>query len=300
MGMKAMSFPLAGQRFEVDYGALVAANVYAEDGRSLTYAILGGALAGNTAAVAFNWRHLPGGSYAISWQEDDGSTAIQIDNFELGSSLAFFTTPDGRFSRLEGSLKPMQFAHQSSADNLAPLDPISEAGLDNRATVGIGLAIARTLAADGPARALVTHDTNRQKADLRLLGLQMHFAETYGGLRRAKLPENGGLATWQERRAKEIMQARLSSELTIAQVAQECRLTPSHFARAFRRSTGVAPHRYLMQLRVDEAKRLLQSRLPLADIALICGFGDQSHFTRVFGQVTGGSPGAWRRAKSIG
>jgi AraC family transcriptional regulator len=133
------------------------------------------------------------------------------------------------------------------------------------------------------------------------LGLLTHFAETYGGLRRVKLPENGGLATWQERRAKEIMQARLSSDLTIAQIAQECRLTPSHFARAFRRSTGVAPHRYLMQLRVDEAKRLLlQPHLPLADIGLICGFGDQSHFTRVFGQVTGVSPGAWRRAKDIG
>ncbi|AMJ61003.1 AraC family transcriptional regulator [Bosea sp. PAMC 26642] len=133
------------------------------------------------------------------------------------------------------------------------------------------------------------------------LSLLTHFAESYGGLRRIRLPENGGLAMWQERRAREIMQARLSSELTIAQVAQECRLTPSHFARAFRRSMGLAPHRYLMELRVDEAKRLLaQPHLPLADIALICGFGDQSHFTRVFRQVTGASPGAWRRAREVG
>ncbi|WP_457831280.1 helix-turn-helix transcriptional regulator, partial [Staphylococcus aureus] len=80
--------------------------------------------------------------------------------------------------------------------------------------------------------------------------------------------------------------------MTIAQVAQECRLTPSHFARAFRRSTGLAPHGYLMQLRLEEAKKLLlQPHLPLVDIALICGFGDQSHFTRVFGRLTGATPG---------
>ncbi len=128
------------------------------------------------------------------------------------------------------------------------------------------------------------------------LSLLTHFAEAYGGLRAPGRPANGKLAAWQERRAKEIMQARLSSDLTIAQVAQECRLTPSHFARAFRRSTGLAPHGYLMQLRLEEAKKLLlQPHLPLVDIALICGFGDQSHFTRVFGRLTGATPGNWRR-----
>ncbi|QEL26596.1 helix-turn-helix transcriptional regulator [Bosea sp. F3-2] len=62
---------------------------------------------------------------------------------------------------------------------------------------------------------------------------------------------------------------------------------------------GVAPQRYLTQLRVEEAQSLLtKGNLPLSDIALICGFGDQSHFTRVFGQMTGESPGAWRRART--
>lgn len=61
----------------------------------------------------------------------------------------------------------------------------------------------------------------------------------------------------------------------------------------------MAPHRCLTGLRIEEAKALLaQPHLPLADIALICGFGDQSHFTRVFGQIVGVSPGAWRRVRS--
>jgi hypothetical protein len=108
-----MSFPLAGQRFEVDYGDLVATNAYAEEGRALTYAITRGALAGNTATVAFEWRHLFGGTFAISWQEADGSTVVHIDDFEGGRSLAFFTTPDRHFFRLEGSLKPVEFVHQN-------------------------------------------------------------------------------------------------------------------------------------------------------------------------------------------
>ncbi len=133
------------------------------------------------------------------------------------------------------------------------------------------------------------------------LSLLAHFAQTYGGMRPSDAVSEEGLAPWQERRAKEIMRARFASNLTIADVAAECKLTPSHFARSFRRSTGVAPHEFLSQLRIEEAKRLmLSTKLPLADVALICGFGDQSYFTRVFSRIVGASPGAWRRARSEG
>ncbi|MEY9885110.1 helix-turn-helix domain-containing protein [Bradyrhizobium sp. USDA 329] len=133
------------------------------------------------------------------------------------------------------------------------------------------------------------------------LSLIAHFAQTYGGLRPQDSAVGGGLAPWQERRAKEIMRTRLASGLTIADVAAECKLTPSHFARSFRRSTGIAPHEFLSQLRIEEAKRqMLSTKLPLADIALICGFGDQSYFTRVFSRSVGASPGAWRRVRTEG
>ena len=137
---------------------------------------------------------------------------------------------------------------------------------------------------------------NQLLIDQIAISLLTHFAQAYGGLETDPSARFGQLAAWQLRRAREIMTMRLASDLTIAQVASECRLTPSHFARAFRRSTGVAPQRYLMQLRIAEAKKhLSQQHLPLSDIALMCGFGDQSHFTRVFRQLAGTSPGAWRR-----
>lgn len=138
--------------------------------------------------------------------------------------------------------------------------------------------------------------SNRLLVDQLALTLLAHFAVTYGGAEADRIATRGGLAAWQERRAKEVMRMRLASNLTIAQVASECRLSPSHFTRAFRISMGQTPQRYLMQLRVEEAKQhIARSDLPMSDIALVCGFGDQSHFTRVFRYLVGMTPGAWRR-----
>ncbi|MCB4767662.1 helix-turn-helix domain-containing protein [Ancylobacter sp. Lp-2] len=128
------------------------------------------------------------------------------------------------------------------------------------------------------------------------LSLLAHFAQTYGGLRVRRSHIEGGLAPWQERRAKELLTARIGSQVTIEEIARECQLTPSHFARAFRNSMGISPHRYLSELRIAEAKQLMiGTSLPLTDIALMCGFAEQSHFTRVFSRQVGASPGAWRR-----
>lgn len=139
-------------------------------------------------------------------------------------------------------------------------------------------------------------ETNRFFVDQISLGFLTYFAETYGGMR-APAKTGGTLAPWQERRAREILQSRLAARITMADVASECGLTASYFARAFRRTVGMSPHRYLTEMRVKEAKSyLLGSTLALADIALLCGFGDQSYFTRVFTTVVGTSPGAWRRA----
>ena len=131
------------------------------------------------------------------------------------------------------------------------------------------------------------------------LSMLAYFAQRYGGLGARDPVFKGGLAPWQERRAKEMMRASLGSNLSTGDVAAECRLTPSHFSRYFKRSTGLAPHQYFTRLRVEEAKRLiLTTELSLADVALACGFGDQSYFTRKFSRNTGASPGAWRRSRS--
>ncbi len=106
----------------------------------------------------------------------------------------------------------------------------------------------------------------------------------------------GKLAAWQERRAKELLAASVNGNISLAALAQECQLSIRHFTRAFRASTGVSAHGWLLRLRIEKAKTLMaSSRRVLAEIALECGFADQSHMTRVFRRSIGLSPGAWRR-----
>ncbi|MDF3982541.1 AraC family transcriptional regulator [Luteibacter sp. PPL201] len=106
----------------------------------------------------------------------------------------------------------------------------------------------------------------------------------------------GALASWQERRAVTFMEDRLDQSFPVAAVAKACGLSVNHFSRAFRRSTGKPPHRWLLDRRVERAQSLLRSTdMSLADVALACGFAEQSHFTRVFTRTVGRPPGAWRR-----
>lgn len=131
------------------------------------------------------------------------------------------------------------------------------------------------------------------------LALTAHVAHRYGGMRIRPESHRGGLASWQEHRVKELIHE-TKKDLSLNRLANECGLSVRHFIRAFRQSTGVTPHRFLLQDRVERALTLLPQRdLSLGDIALACGFADQSHFTRVFTSVVGTSPGAWRRDRGL-
>ena len=128
------------------------------------------------------------------------------------------------------------------------------------------------------------------------LAIAVHVAQTYGGMQAHSRPIQGGLAPWQEKRSKEMLAGDLNGATSLFEVALACGLSVSHFSRAFRRSTGLAPHAWLLHARVEAAKSMLRRReAPLSMIALACGFADQSHFTRVFTRKVGLSPGAWRK-----
>ncbi|MDB5608767.1 MAG: hypothetical protein JWP25_5667 [Bradyrhizobium sp.] len=130
---------------------------------------------------------------------------------------------------------------------------------------------------------------NRLFIDHVLLAVGVHIAQTYGGMRPVSRLVRGGLAPWQERRAKEMIAAK--------ELARECRLSSAHFSRAFRRSVGMAPHNWLIEQRIVLSKKKLRDGgLSLSDVAAECGITDQSHFTRMFNRIVGVSPGAWRRA----
>jgi AraC family transcriptional regulator len=130
------------------------------------------------------------------------------------------------------------------------------------------------------------------------LAFHAHVTRAYGDANPRR--ETGRLSVWQLRRAIDYMSVHLDSDPTLAQLARECDLSVGYFARAFRKTTGVTPHQWLLRLRVAQARDLLLAgRLELADIAVICGFVDQSHLTRVFSRIEGQSPGRWRRQRRM-
>jgi AraC family transcriptional regulator len=116
---------------------------------------------------------------------------------------------------------------------------------------------------------------------------------------RHSIPQSG-LAPWQLRRAKEMLRGDLSENQSLPSVARACKLSVSHFSRAFKASTGVPPHQWLVTARIEMARELLiRTPTPLVEVAGICGFADQSHFTRIFSRVIGSSPRVWRRENRI-
>jgi AraC family transcriptional regulator len=106
----------------------------------------------------------------------------------------------------------------------------------------------------------------------------------------------GGLSGWQLRRGTAFMTEHAAEDLALDDLAALVNLSAKHFARAFRGSTGMPPHRWLIQKRIDRAKAMLAAAdSSLAEIALACGFADQSHFTAAFRKSAGLTPGGYRR-----
>lgn len=142
------------------------------------------------------------------------------------------------------------------------------------------------------------HSSSQLFVDQIGLGILAHAAHRYGRVLTKATSIRGGLAPWQIRRATEFLEANLQGNTSLYSVAAECELSVSHFARAFRKTFGRPPYRWLIERRVDMAKTyLLHSDLPLADIALRCGFADQSALSKSFRRLLNQSPGEWRHSK---
>lgn len=132
------------------------------------------------------------------------------------------------------------------------------------------------------------------------------YGESLGTALAARLVQNyavskpefkaNGLSQSQLERVIDYMQANLTQDLSLLDLATLTRMSESHFSRSFKQSVGISPYQYLMQQRVERAKQLLeQQSIAISTIALDCGFANQTHLTKVFRQMTGMTPKAYQK-----
>lgn len=112
-------------------------------------------------------------------------------------------------------------------------------------------------------------------------------------------PAAGGLAPRQLRRTTEYMLSRVADSLSLSELAAIAGLSPHHFCRAFRQSTGQPPHAWLTARRIERAQEMMLTHkaMGLTEVALSVGYSTQAAFGVAFRRVTGKTPGQWRRER---
>ncbi len=130
--------------------------------------------------------------------------------------------------------------------------------------------------------------------------LAVHLPRYVSAPRRLERGRDGVLPRGRLRAVVEYIEEHLGCP-TLAQLAAVVRLNPYHFARQFKAATGLPPHQYVIQRRVERAKHLLQAGtdLSLAEVALHAGFSDQSQFCHHFKRLVGVTPGQFRTPSRI-
>lgn len=113
-------------------------------------------------------------------------------------------------------------------------------------------------------------------------------------------PNKGGLAPWQVRRVQEFLAENLATDIGIEELSAIARLSPFHFARAFKATVGIPPHAYQRQLRMAQACRLLgEPSLSVIEVALSVGFNSPQAFARTFRREFGVTPTDYRRDRFL-
>ncbi len=127
---------------------------------------------------------------------------------------------------------------------------------------------------------------NRLAKESAMLKAMSGLFINHGGIRKPRT----GCEPYAVQRARNYLNENLSERVSLDKVARVAGLSRYHFLRVFKQATGLTPSRYHMQCRVKRAKGLLLAGNPIAEVALDCGFSDQSHFTHRFKQLTAATP----------
>ncbi|MCM1981615.1 helix-turn-helix domain-containing protein [Lyngbya confervoides] len=147
----------------------------------------------------------------------------------------------------------------------------------------IGLALKADLESQRPG--------GRLYAETLATALAAHLLRNYAAHAPTPLCPGGGLSPQDLKRVTDYINDQIHQELRLEKLAAIAQLSPYHFCRCFKQSTGLTPHQYVIRQRVDRAKELIKTgKLSLAEVAVACGFTHQSHLNRHFKRLTGVTP----------
>jgi AraC family transcriptional regulator len=157
----------------------------------------------------------------------------------------------------------------------------------------IGLSLTAEIEADGLVGSKLYAESLANALAISLI--RDHSSLGRRAVRKAAVEHGGGLSKRVLKSAIDYVGDNLKKDLTLAEIAGAVHMSPYHFSRLFKESTGRTPHQYVIERRVRRATELLGSTaLPIAEIALLCGFAHQSHLNRHFKRLLGVNPKALR------
>jgi AraC family transcriptional regulator len=238
-------------------------------------------------AVDFEFS-IEGRKQIVSYQEKDYASCIEIFPANLSWGI-----------RSSGTVQALEYIHcyleqtflaQIAHESINPdrvellLTPKKTDALIHQ----MGLALKSSLEIDGIG--------SRFYADSMATALSAHLLRYYSTRNHQLREYEDGLSKQKLKQALEYIQANLGENLSLSDIANELGMSQYYFCHLFKRSTGISPHQFLIQQRVERAKHLLKrSEQTITAIALDCGFANQSHFARCFRQCTGVNPNQFRK-----
>ena len=208
-----------------------------------------------------------------------------LDIIPQGTTLGVYGYDETEFIVL--ALEPA-FVHQiANESGMSDSELVRHLGIRDAQIEYIAFALKSELDAGCPS--------GRIYGDGLAVALAARLLGRYSAHRSISHNSNALMSGYTLRRVTNYIQDNLTKDLTLAEIADVARMSPHYFSRAFRKSTGIPPHRYVIDRRIEKAKTLLSdNHLPLVEVGLSVGFQNQSHFTTLFHKRTGVTPKVYR------